>query len=337
MKKFAKIFLSLVIFLLFSFIGLYFGTSGDYHVADTVASDPSIPHINVNGYNYHSESFGADTSQVIIVIHGGPGNDYKNLLTLKALSDEYRVVFYDQRGSGLSPRVDKSQLTLESSLSDLSDIVDHFSPQRRVTLIGHSWGAMLACGYIIRHPERVRKVVVAEPGMLTSEAAKEFGRHMKVDFSFDLAGLIIKAFFESMHLDSPDEQARMDYIFQRIAYSTNVDGNPMVNYFCDEKPSEQSKDYWRIGAMANFSIRGASMNEHDEMEIDLVTGLDKYDPKILMLTGECNQLIGMDFQKEYHIPYFKNIESVEIEGTGHMMLSEKPEICLPIIRRHIEE
>jgi len=45
---------------------------------------------------------------------------------LKELSDEYYVVFYDQRGSGLSPRVDPAELTLDSSIEDLDRIVEHY-------------------------------------------------------------------------------------------------------------------------------------------------------------------------------------------------------------------
>jgi pimeloyl-ACP methyl ester carboxylesterase len=42
------------------------------------------------------------------------GADYRYLLPLKALADDYRVVFYDQRGTGLSPRVPADSITLDS-------------------------------------------------------------------------------------------------------------------------------------------------------------------------------------------------------------------------------
>ena len=59
------------------------------------------------------------------MLYGGPGNDYRYLLSLKALADDYFVVFYDQRGTGLSPRVDVKEHTIENMINDLNNIIDY--------------------------------------------------------------------------------------------------------------------------------------------------------------------------------------------------------------------
>src|SRR6478735_5139425 len=72
----------------------------------TVAEDPSLPAIDIAGTRLHSEAFGDPDGPVIMVLHGGPGSDYRGLLPLKALADDgYRVAFWDQRGCGLSERL----------------------------------------------------------------------------------------------------------------------------------------------------------------------------------------------------------------------------------------
>ena len=71
----------------------------------TVDEDPALPSITVNGAMLHADAFGHPDSTMIIVIHGGPGGDYRSLLNCTDLVNEgYRVIFYDQRGSGLSQR-----------------------------------------------------------------------------------------------------------------------------------------------------------------------------------------------------------------------------------------
>ena len=63
--------------------------------------DSSLPAVEINGYKYHMEIFGSADATPLIVVHGGPGLDYEYLKPLKELSNDYRVIFYDQRGTGL--------------------------------------------------------------------------------------------------------------------------------------------------------------------------------------------------------------------------------------------
>ena len=141
-------------------------------VPKTVAEDASLPSIEMNGSQFHVETFGNPANPVIVFLHGGPGGDYRGLLRMSerfggySLTDEYFVVYWDQRGAGLSKRVGKSELTIEQYTADLDALIDHFSPGRPVFLIGESWGGMFAARYINQHPQRVAGAVLIEPGPL---------------------------------------------------------------------------------------------------------------------------------------------------------------------------
>ncbi|MCH8836949.1 MAG: alpha/beta fold hydrolase, partial [Candidatus Marinimicrobia bacterium] len=174
------------------FLPLIMGITSCVQIPRTIQFDESLPYIEVDGYKFHTEIFGNPESITIIVVHGGPGGDYEYLKSLKNLSHDYLVIFYDQRGNGLSPRVDKENLTLEKSLDDLHSIVQHFSSDgEKVKLIGHSWGGMLVVGYLSAHPEKVSQAVIVEPGMLNPESAKAFVADMKESQSiFDILALI---------------------------------------------------------------------------------------------------------------------------------------------------
>ena len=87
-------------------------------VPKTVDEDPALPRIEVAGTLLHAEAFGDPTAPTVMVLHGGPGGDYRSLLPLRALADDgYRVVFWDQRGAGLSQRHDASTYTLRPAIS----------------------------------------------------------------------------------------------------------------------------------------------------------------------------------------------------------------------------
>ena len=91
--------------------------------------------------------------QPIIVLHGGPDFDHGYLLPdLDRLADAFRLIYYDQRGRGRSAdHVRPEDVTLASDVDDLDKVRQHFrldSP----ALLGHSWGAVLALEYALRHP-----------------------------------------------------------------------------------------------------------------------------------------------------------------------------------------
>ena len=297
--------LAVVLFLFFA----VFSASADSSVPKTVAEDPSIPHVKLNNALFHAETFGDPSSPVVIVVHGGPGWDYRSLLPLKKLSDEYFVVFYDQRGTGLSARVDVREITLESTLSDLDAIVDHYAKGGIVRLIGHSWGAMLVSGYIARHPEKVSHAVLAEPGFLTDELMKEagirFGPRWEAGFLYRAS----KAWVKSLFIKSPDKDASSDYFIGQVAPYANTE------YYCNGVLPEAATLYWRPGAAAMQAIMKSAMNEKGELELDLTKGVERFGKPVLFIASECNTIIGKEHQAK-QMKFFPDADLVVIPGSG---------------------
>lgn len=339
LKIIGKSLLIIIALLLSLFIIFYISTMGDYEISKTVEQDSSIPHLKIENTTFHLETFGNDTNEVVVILHGGPGNDYRYLLDLKDLSDDYFLVFYDQRGTGLSPRVNAEELTLENMIHDLNNIINHFSPNRKVNIIGHSWGGMLASGYLAQYPEKVNKIVLAEPGMLTSEKAKEFIEKFQAKFSFGFLWHAGKCWFESLHVAGPDDQASQDYFFTSLSFNASPElfkNHPMSKYFCNQNIESASLKYWRYSYLANRTIFMSMFDNDGNINIDLVSGVENFPNKVLFLISECNQLIGEEFQKD-HIKYFNKAEMVIIKNAGHSMIGEQPQDCLFAIRKYFNE
>jgi proline iminopeptidase len=336
LKITGRLLLYLIGLLLILFVLFYFVTSGDYEVAQTADQDPSIPHIKIGKTIFHAETFGDDSNEVVIALHGGPGNDYRYILPLKELADEYFVVFYDQRGTGLSPRVPAGELALDTMLSDLDAIVEYFAGDRKVHLIGHSWGAMLASAYISGFPGKVNKTVLAEPGMLTTEQAIEFMEKVRMKFSLRLLIHMGKCWFRSLHVKGPDEQASVDYFFQAFVLEGSMDDNPYSGYYCNRDMATASFDYWRFSWSASRVLFMNMMDKHGNPELNLIDGAENFTNKVLFIAGECNELIGEEYQRA-HLAYFPNAGLVVIDNAGHTMFGEQPEESLRIIRKYLHE
>jgi pimeloyl-ACP methyl ester carboxylesterase len=74
------------------------------------------------------------------------------------LSRDYTLVRYDQRGNGLSDWTVES-FSFAAFMSDLEAVVDA-AQLERFSLFGISQGCAVAIEYAVRHPERVRKLVL---------------------------------------------------------------------------------------------------------------------------------------------------------------------------------
>ena len=76
----------------------------------------------------------------------------------QALAQDHTLIRFDQRGSGLSDR-NVEDLSFEAWIRDLEAVADA-SGQQSFDLLGISQGGAVAVEYAIRHPERVRRMVI---------------------------------------------------------------------------------------------------------------------------------------------------------------------------------
>ncbi|OTA60258.1 proline-specific peptidase [Hypoxylon sp. EC38] len=105
----------------------------------------------------------------LIALHGGPGAGHEYLSPLTKLHEKYGIpiVFYDQVGCGRSTHYrekigDDSFWTFDLFIQELDNLVDHLKLRKRgFFIIGQSWGGMLGAVYATRHPEGLRKLIIA--------------------------------------------------------------------------------------------------------------------------------------------------------------------------------
>jgi proline iminopeptidase len=318
--------LSLILLAVIAAAALFFTTAGDYEVPATVSLDPDLPQVEIDGIKYHAQTFGDVGNPVVIVLHGGPGGDYRSLLGLQDLADEYYVVFYDQRGAGLSERVPAEQLTLQSSLEDLDKFVDLYGQGEAVNLIGHSWGGMLASAYLGYAPQKVDKAVLAEPGFLNAQEFEDWRAYQgQILSGMEYFWVALRSGFAAQHVDGPDADARNDFLLGEgiLPYFTNHPNNP---YHCPGEPFDAP--HWRFGATASSAIPAAA-TEEDLNSLSAQTG--EYPKPVLFLAGECDTWIGSELQAK-HAALYPNAELVVIGKSGHDMFWDNPQETLTAVR-----
>lgn len=296
-------------FLAIMFLHLFIITEGDYIVAKTVDQDPSLPHIHLGERLLHGETFGNDSNQTVIVIHGGPGGDYRYLLPLTEMEDEFYLVFYDQLGSGLSPRVAAEQLTLEQMLDDLHQLVNSYSHGKKVNLIGHSWGALLAANYVSAYPNRVEKVILAEPWLDCPDL--KIGRIE-----------IWKSLVESMHVKGPDKSAASDYYLSAIRKNCK-------NMNCD------TARFWRFGALARKTLLKGGLEWDGNVNLEKFPSNKITYDKCLYIAGELHSVPMNDYLIDPFSPDYP-IHHEMIRGADRL-LSEHSDQLINTLRHLLNE
>jgi pimeloyl-ACP methyl ester carboxylesterase len=158
---------------------------------------------------------------------------------------------------------------------------------------------------------------------------------MMPKMSFRLIWNMGKIWFKSLHIDAPDDQARGDFLFGSIALLNDPD-NPMLGYFCNRDMSNTNYLFWRMGFTSSMTISRNAFMAGDNIQIDLVKGLNRFNGRVLFITGECNAIIGEDIQR-IHMKYFNNARMEVIKEAGHNMITEQPTLCIQVIRNFFNE
>src|SRR5207245_8032821 len=112
----------------------------------------------------------------VVVLHGGPGAHHDYLLPQYDLLARGRtLLYYDQRGGGRSPVGRDTPVGWREHVADLEALRRHWSIDR-LTLLGYSWGGLLAVLYWLEHPERVDRLALVSPAPGRAAWRAEFDR-----------------------------------------------------------------------------------------------------------------------------------------------------------------
>ncbi|MEP6646695.1 MAG: alpha/beta fold hydrolase [Saprospiraceae bacterium] len=119
---------------------------------------------SVDGTSIYFRSYGI--GQPLLIINGGPGmnsNGFENLA--KKLSDRYKTIIYDQRGTGKSimAKVDSTTITMDLMMDDIESLRKYFKFEKW-SILGHSFGGMLASYYATKYPEHIERMVLSSSG-----------------------------------------------------------------------------------------------------------------------------------------------------------------------------
>ncbi len=112
---------------------------------------------------------------MIVTLHGGPGASHDYLRPqFDALASGRTLLYYDQRGGGRSEVSRGVPLGWREHVADLAAVAD--AVPAPLTLLGFSWGGLLAILFALEHPDLVDRLALVAPAGTHQEIRERFER-----------------------------------------------------------------------------------------------------------------------------------------------------------------
>ena len=226
---------------------------------------------------------------------------------------EIRMVFYDQRGHGLSGMSSRKNSTIDQLSRDLDTVISATAPTGPVVVIGHSMGGMTVMGYAARHPETVRERVLGA-GLVSTAMAElsEAGLGAVLDNKSvaRLAGLAGR----SPGVFTNGRRALGALISPFIyggSFGDPATMSPTVARFVDKLIGSTD-----VLTIANFF---ETLTQHDESAAVPVLR----DVRTTVLCGDRDLLTPLDRSVDI-VEELPDAEFVVVPGAGHMVMLEEP-------------
>ncbi|THU01033.1 alpha/beta hydrolase [Lampropedia puyangensis] len=145
-----------------------------------------MPYASINGQRLYFEDTGGD-QPAIIFSHGLLMDGDMFAPQINALHEQWRCITWDERGHGRTANGQSEPFTYYDSANDAVALLDHLGIEQAV-FAGMSQGGYLSLRAALRHPSRVRALVLIDTQALPEEAHKMVG-HKKLIEQWATSGL----------------------------------------------------------------------------------------------------------------------------------------------------
>ena len=137
------------------------------HYAEKV-SKPLFHVIENDSTKLHFVTFGVDTAQPVLFVHGAPGSwdGYLNLLDDSLLQYNFHLISVDRPGYGKSQKRPKKKLySLEEQAKSIILALKSNHSNKKAIVIGRSYGAPVAAKLAVMYPDKIDKIVLLSPAI----------------------------------------------------------------------------------------------------------------------------------------------------------------------------
>lgn len=261
----------------------------------------------------HLTTYG--TGEPVLIINGGPGMSSEGFRGLaEILGNTHQAIIYDQRGTGKSTMktISSETITMDAMLKDIECIRD-FLEVEKWTVLGHSFGGMLASYYASKFPESTKGLILSSSG----------GVDLELFSSLNITALL-----------SEKSRDSLNYWNSRIArgdttYAARLNRGKYLApaYLYNKKYVPAVAERLTQG---NMRINGLVHRNMQDIHFDCKPALKAYKKPVLIIQG-AHDIIPLEMGEKAH-KLFSNSTLVVLDKSSHYGWLEQPEIYFKSIK-----
>ena len=296
-----------------------------------VKRKPHSEFVPIRNLQYHVQVWGEPSPDKtpLVMVHGWMDVAASYQFVVDALSHDHYVIAPDWRGYGRTPSGNVDNFWFPDYMADLDFLLDHYSPDRPVNLIGHSLGGNVVMLYGGVRPERIRRLVNLEgfglPATTPDMAPGRYAKWMDELKKLHRGELDMKAY------DAVSGVARR-------LMKTNPRLSPdKANWLAEHWAEQDEHGKWTIMGQPAHKVSSAHLYQQDEV-LALYRRLSM---PVLAVEASDNSLDlwwkGKFTLEQYHerVQSVPHVEIALIQDAGHMMHHDQPEVLAAMIERFI--
>ncbi|NIM94863.1 MAG: alpha/beta fold hydrolase [Anaerolineales bacterium] len=258
----------------------------------------------------------------LFILHGGPGLDHHVFGDyLDPLSDQFRLIFVDQRSQGLSDPTPESTWTLEQMAADVSSLANSLNI-KHYALLGHSYGALVALQHAVDSPGDASMTIISS-GFPSTRYLYHVQHNLETFEPESLRAQVASSWEREASAETEEDVASLLH-------------DQMPFHFADPL-DPQIEDYEHRCSGTRYSpavLRHFAVQEYGGIEVE--DRLSDITQPVLVLGGRHDRVCSVP-AAEAMAEGIPNAKLVIFEQSGHMTLVEENEHYLAIVRRFIEE
>jgi pimeloyl-ACP methyl ester carboxylesterase len=287
--------------------------------------------VPIRNLSYHVLTWGepAPGKTPLVMVHGWMDVAASWQFVVDAFEHDHWVIAPDWRGYGLTESPAADNYWFPDYLADLDFLIDHFSPDAPVNLVGHSMGGNVSMLYAGSRPDRIRRLVNLEGfGMAATKpsmAPKRYAKWMDELKAFHRGEMALKSY------DSADGVAR------RLMKTNRRLTQDKADWLARQWARPDAHGKWRILGDPAHKITNAQLYRVDEV-LEIYKSITA---PVLHVDASDDSLSGWWQGKFTLAEYHERLNAVPdhrtatVQDAGHMLHHDQPEEVGRLIERFL--